>query len=120
VRKDGHIILKDMDDPQYVYQEEFWENKEKNDKATLAKMNKAINNEFSGGEDSLKGVDEKIVKKSLRNTFNFVVRSSQTFNLPIRTKGFKTEPPQQSNYSVETTQWMIFDTYLQTYEDQQR
>ena len=40
--------------------------------------------------------------------------------MPIRDKGFKTDPPQTSTYSQETTQWMIFDSYMQSYEDMQR
>jgi hypothetical protein len=32
----------------------------------------------------------------------------------------KTDPPITSNFSLETTQWMIFDSYLQAHEDEQR
>jgi dynein intermediate chain 1 len=64
--------------------------------------------------------DQRAQLKSLRNQFNFQERSSQTFNLPIRNKGKKTDPPVCSNFSVETTQWMIFDSYMQNYEDMQR
>jgi hypothetical protein len=47
--------------------------------------------------------DKVAQKKSLRNQFNYQERSSQTFNLPIRTKGIKTEPPMRSVFSVEAT-----------------
>jgi hypothetical protein len=40
--------------------------------------------------------------------------------LPLREKGIKTDPPQTSQFSLETTQWMIFDAYMQTWEDIQR
>jgi len=40
--------------------------------------------------------------------------------MPIREKGIKTDPPVCSTFSLETTQWMIFDSYLQAYEDMQR
>jgi len=30
----------------------------------------------------------------------------------------KTAPPVCSTYSVETTQWMIFDSYMQQWEDE--
>jgi len=40
--------------------------------------------------------------------------------LPLREKGIKTDPPVTSNFSLETSQWMIFDAYLQAYEDMQR
>lgn len=38
--------------------------------------------------------------------------------MPIREKGIKTAPPVCSTYSVETTQWMIFDSYMQQWEDE--
>lgn len=64
--------------------------------------------------------DEATKKKSLRNQFFYQERTSQTFNLPLREKGIKTDPPKTSTFSVETTQWMIFDSYMRTYEDIQR
>jgi hypothetical protein len=38
-----------------------------------------------------------------------------TFNLPIREKGMKTDPPHLTELGVETTQWMIFDAYMAKY-----
>lgn len=32
----------------------------------------------------------------------------------------KTDPPQTSEFSLETTQWMIFDAYMQVWEDNLR
>ena len=64
--------------------------------------------------------NDRAQKKSLRNQFNFQERAAQTFNLPIREKGIKTDPPQCFTFSLETTQWMIFDAYMQTWEDIQR
>jgi len=57
---------------------------------------------------------------SLRNQFFYQERTSQTFNLPLRERGYKTNPPVTSTFSVETTQWMIFDAYMQKYEDNAR
>jgi len=37
-----------------------------------------------------------------------------------RERGIKTDPPQTSVFSKETTQWMIFDSFMQEYEDQMR
>ena len=34
-----------------------------------------------------------------------------------RERGIKTDPPQTSVFSKETTQWMIFDSFMQFYED---
>jgi dynein intermediate chain 1 len=82
----------------------------------LNKINAAIKAE--GGKVPHDGDEER--KKSLRNMFNYQERTSQTFNLPIREKGIKTDPPQTSVFSIETTQWMIFDAYMQEYENTQR
>ena len=57
---------------------------------------------------------------SLRNQFFYQERTSQTFNLPLREKGYKTNPPVTSTFSVETTQWMIFDAYMNKYEENLR
>ena len=109
------MVLKDSDECRD--QEEYWENKKKGNKSLLDKMNVAIKEEF--GKDPLEGND-KAQKKSLRNQFNFQERASQTFNLPLREKGIKTDPPQCSNFSLETTQWQIFDAYMSAYEEIQR
>ena len=113
---DGDIILKDSDEARD--QEEFWENKQKYNQVLLDRINAAIKQEFEN-KDPLEG-NERAQKKSLRNQFNFQERAAQTFNLPLREKGIKTDPPHCTNFSLETTQWMIFDAYLQHYEDMLR
>ena len=40
--------------------------------------------------------DEEKQKKSLRNQFFYQERTSQTFNLPIRERGMKTDQPKTS------------------------
>ena len=115
VQYDGNIILKGSEE--HTDQEDFWDNKKKLDKQLLENMNQEVKETF--GKDPLED-DELALKKSLRNQFNFQERSSQTFNLPIKHKGIKTDPPQCSNFSIETTQWMIFDSYMQAFEDMQR
>jgi len=57
---------------------------------------------------------------SLRNTFNYQERSSQTVNFPIREKGKKTNPPEVSEFEREMTQWMVFDSYMEAYEELRR
>ena len=94
-------------------QDEYLDKKKQNDLALLNKINKAIKED--GGKIPHDGEAER--KKSLRNMFNYQERTSQTSNLPIRERGIKTDPPQTSVFSVETTQWMIFDAYMQGYED---
>lgn len=101
-------MLKDSDEA--MDQETFWDDKKRNDKLLLEKVNKVLVEELET-EGPTEG-DEHAIKKSLRNQFNFQERSSQTFNLPMRHKGIKTDPPVMSNFSLETTQWMIFDQYM--------
>jgi dynein intermediate chain 1 len=38
----------------------------------------------------------------------------------LKERGIKTDPPIQTNFSLETTQWQIFDAYMATYEEIQR
>lgn len=95
---DGDILLKDSDEARD--QEEFWDNKKRTNQGLLDKINVAIKEEF--GKDPLEG-NERAQKKSLRNQFNFQERAAQTFNLPLREKGMKTDPPQCSVFSLETT-----------------
>ena len=111
---DGNILLQDSEEARD--QDEYLDKKKQNDLALLNKINKAIKEE--GGKIPHDGEAER--KKSLRNMFNYQERTSQTSNLAIRERGIKTDPPQTSVFSVETTQWMIFDAYMQGYEDQQR
>ena len=109
-------MLKDSDEA--MDQETFWDEKKRRDQQLLENVNKVLKDELET-EGPTEG-DEFAIKKSLRNQFNFQERSSQTFNLPLRQKGMKTDPPVMSNFSLETTQWMIFDQYMQAYEDVQR
>jgi hypothetical protein len=38
----------------------------------------------------------------------------------LKERGIKTDPPIQTNFSLETTQWQIFDAYMAAYEEIQR
>lgn len=110
---EGNIMLKESDEA--MDQESYWDDKKKRDKELLENVNKVLKDELET-EGPTEG-DEFAIKKSLRNQFNFQERSSQTFNLPLREKGIKTDPPVMSTFSLETTQWMVFDSYMQAYED---
>jgi dynein intermediate chain 1 len=113
---EGNIMLKESDEA--MDQESFWDDKKRMNTKLLENVNAKIKEDL--GTDGPTEGDEIALKKSLRNQFNFQERSSQTFNLPLREKGMKTDPPVMSNFSLETTQWMIFDSYMQQYEDMQR
>jgi len=112
---DGDILVAESEEARD--QDDYLENKKQRDKQLLDKMNAAIVQEFGGDENDK---DEGARKKSLRNQFFYQERTSQTFNLPVREKGIKTDPPQTSTFSMETTQWMVFDAYMRTFEDIQR
>lgn len=113
---EGNIMLKDSDEAND--QDNLWDDKHRMEKKLLENVNAVIKEEL-GNEGPTEG-DDFAIKKSLRNQFNFQERSSQTFNLPLREKGMKTDPPVMSNFSLETTHWMIFDSYMQQFEDMQR
>jgi dynein intermediate chain 1 len=104
-----------LDSDEHRDQEDFWENKMRRNRQLLDFVNEGIKDE----EFSNYTLDEdpSAQKKSLRNTFNFQERACQTFNLPLREKGIKTDPPQCSQFSLETTQWQIFDKYMSEYHE---
>lgn len=110
--------MKDSDDARD--QEDYWDNKKRMNEALLNKMNAALMEDPAYNQNNMEKKDVQAEKKSLRNQFNFQERSSQTFNLPQRNRGIKTDPPICTTFSQETTHWMIFDSYLQNYEDIQR
>jgi dynein intermediate chain 1 len=111
---DGNIIQKQSDEA--ADQEDYWNTKEQEQKKMLNQVNAGITSEEYAsyrleGDESMR---EK--KTSLRNTFNYQARACQTFNLPLRERGIKTDPPQCSKFSLETTQWQIFDAYMAEYK----
>jgi len=109
---DGDILVAESEEARD--QDDYLENKKQRDKQLLDQMNASIVKEFGQDEHDK---DEAAKKKSLRNQFFYQERTSQTFNLPIRERGMKTDPPKTSTFSVETTQWMVFDAYMHTYTE---
>lgn len=107
-----------IDSDEHRDQEDFWDIKNQRNKELLNFVNAGIQDEeFSNYRLD---EDQGAQKKSLRNTFNFQERACQTFNLPIREKGIKTDPPQCSTFSLETTQWQIFDRYMNDYIEEEK
>lgn len=94
---EGNILLQDSEEARD--QEEFHEKKKQTDTALLNKINKAIKE--SGKKVPHDGEEEQ--KKSLRNMFNYQERTSQTPVIVYKERGIKTDPPQTSIFSVETT-----------------
>jgi len=94
---EGSILLKDSDEARY--QDDYWAEKKNHDNMLLNKINKAIKE--SSGKVPHDGEEEQ--KKSLRNMFNYQERTSQTPLVVYRERGIKTDPPQTSVFSKETT-----------------
>ena len=111
---EGNVLLQDSEEARN--QEEFHEQKKNTDTMLLNKINKAIK-EYSG---KVPHDTEEEQKRSLRNMFNYQERTSQTPYIIYKERGIKTAPPKTSIFSVETTQWKIFDAYMQGYEEMQR
>ncbi|ETW00348.1 hypothetical protein H310_06996 [Aphanomyces invadans] len=68
---------------------------------------------------------EKIDESSLqfesgKNQFNYSERAAQTYTNPLRQRSIETEPPPVLNYMATVTQWDIYDTYMESYEQHQR
>lgn len=107
-----------LDSDEHRDQEDFWDIKNQRNRQLLDFVNQGIRDE----EFASYRLDEdpSSQKKSLRNTFNFQERACQTFNLPLRERGLKTDPPLCSPFHLETTQWQIFDKYMLEYEEMLR
>lgn len=69
---EGNIILKESEEASI--QEDFWDDKKRNNNKLLEQVNKVIKDEL--GTDGPTEGDEYAIKKSLRNQFNFQERSS--------------------------------------------
>ncbi|OQR88215.1 dynein intermediate chain 2 [Achlya hypogyna] len=58
--------------------------------------------------------------ESGKNQFNYSERAAQTYTNPLRQRSVETEPPPVLNYMATVTQWDIYDTYMEAYEQHQR
>lgn len=111
---DGDIVQNESEEKRE--QDEYWEEKAMMDKQMIEQGNEGIVDEHGKPIEQ----DEKILKRSLRNQFNFSERSAQTFNNPVRERGIKTEPPPTSNFASSANQWKIYEEYLKEYENSQK
>ena len=51
-----------------------------------------------------------------KNQFTYSERAAQTFNNQCRDRGVVTQPPTTSNFQASVTQWSIYDTYMESFE----
>ena len=70
-----------------------------------------------GGADM--GAIDAVVESG-KNQFNYSERAAQTFNAPMRERGVSTEPPPMKVVGENVTQWNIYDTYMDMYQNQLR
>ena len=56
--------------------------------------------------------DDSEDAKQLRNQFNYSERAAQTVNNPLRHRECFTEPPPTMPFSATTTQYEIYDWYM--------
>ncbi|TMW68544.1 hypothetical protein Poli38472_006012 [Pythium oligandrum] len=58
--------------------------------------------------------------ESGKNQFNYSERAAQTYTNPLRHRSVETEPPPVVSFQATVTQWEIYDTFMDAYEQQQR
>ncbi|KAM7343034.1 dynein intermediate chain 2, ciliary isoform 1-T1 [Cochliomyia hominivorax] len=59
-------------------------------------------------------------KRKLINQFNFCERAALTFTNPKRNVETQTIPPPRSQYGANVLQWVIYDSYMEDFEKQQK
>ncbi|XP_058976572.1 dynein intermediate chain 2, ciliary-like isoform X2 [Musca domestica] len=59
-------------------------------------------------------------KRKLINQFNFCERAALTFTNPTRNVDTQTIPPPRSQYGANVLQWVIYDSYAEDFEQQQK
>ncbi|CCI39960.1 unnamed protein product [Albugo candida] len=55
-----------------------------------------------------------------KNQFNYSERAAQTYTNPLRNRSVETEPPSVINLTGTLTQWEIYDTFMDAFQNQQR
>lgn len=58
--------------------------------------------------------------ESGKNQFNYSERAAQTYTNPLRKRSVETEPPPVVSFMATVTQWEIYDTFMDAYEQHQR
>ncbi|RLN97191.1 hypothetical protein BBJ28_00016953, partial [Nothophytophthora sp. Chile5] len=58
--------------------------------------------------------------ESGKNQFNYSERAAQTYTNPLRKRAVETEPPPVVSFMATVTQWEIYDTFMDAYEQHQR
>ncbi|XP_064543240.1 dynein intermediate chain 2, ciliary [Drosophila montana] len=103
-------------------EEEAEEEEDEEGKATEGEA--ATETEGGGDEEEQGGVQQAAAapgkKRKLINQFNYCERATLTYTNPKRNVDTQTIPPPRSQFGANVLQWVIFDTYIEDYEEQQR
>ncbi|XP_030376775.1 dynein intermediate chain 1, axonemal [Scaptodrosophila lebanonensis] len=70
--------------------------------------------------DQKKAVVSQGKKRKLINQFNYCERAALTFSYPKRSVDTQTVPPPRSQFGANVLQWVIYDSYLEDFEEQQK
>ncbi|ALC41273.1 CG9313 [Drosophila busckii] len=74
--------------------------------------------EDGGGAIAIPGGGSK--KRKLINQFNYCERATLTYVNPKRSVDTQTIPPSRSQFGANVLQWVIYDTYQQDFDQQQK
>lgn len=91
---EGNVLLKDSQEEKE--QQDFVNDKKM--EADFAIKAGQVEGDFASA------IDEKMLRKSLRNQFNYSERTAQTINNLIKERGASTAPPPLKTYSAALTQ----------------
>ncbi|XP_030555011.1 dynein intermediate chain 2, ciliary [Drosophila novamexicana] len=111
--KHGHIAAEE---------EEAEEEEDEEGKATEGEA--ATETEAAGEDEEQGGVQQAVSapgkKRKLINQFNYCERATLTYVNPKRNVDTQTIPPPRSQFGANVLQWVIYDTYMEDFEEQQR
>lgn len=108
---DGSMLHKESDEAKA---QEAAEAKKREDEEEARKL--AQQEAADAGDDGM----EVEASEGGKNQFNYSERAAQTFNNPMRERGVATEPPPVMVFSSTVTQWEIYDSYMDSFEQSLR
>jgi dynein intermediate chain 1 len=112
---DGSLILKNGEEARLQREEQ-----EKKRVALMARMQEEAQAQSDTPNPSTGVGDAEIDPKQVYNQFNFSERATQTFNNPTRDQVSVSEPPPSMEFCTTATQWEIYDSYQQYFEEQKK
>ncbi|KAL0488972.1 dynein intermediate chain [Acrasis kona] len=111
---DGSLILKNGEEARLQREEQ-----EKKKFALNSRMQEERDSQTESSTSTGVG-DGEVDPKQVYNQFNFSERATQTFNNHTRDVLVVSEPPPSMSFCATATQWEIYDSYQQYFEDQKK